>query len=70
VKIFQWSIIVYATEGTNRGAGANLGARVTGGEGDAPEDLFQCIVPWETPFRAYVRVLCRALISNFYTATS
>jgi hypothetical protein len=70
VKIFPWSIIIYTTEGTNRGAGANPGARVTGGEGDAHEDLFQCTVPWETPFRASVRALCRALISNFYIATS
>ena len=49
---------------------AKLGARVTGGEGDEPEDLFQCTVPWETPFRASVRAPCRALISNFYIATS
>jgi hypothetical protein len=39
-KIFPWSIIIHATEGTNRGASANPGARVTGGEGDEPEDLF------------------------------
>jgi hypothetical protein len=38
--------------------------------GTAPEDLFQCTVSWETPFRTSVRALCRALISNFYIATS
>jgi hypothetical protein len=52
VKIFPWSIIIYTTEGTNRGTGANSGAWVTGGEGDAPEDLFQCTVPWETPIQS------------------
>jgi hypothetical protein len=39
-KIFPWSIIIHATEGTNHGAATNLGVRVTGGEGDEPEDLF------------------------------
>jgi hypothetical protein len=70
VKIFPWSIIIHATEGTNRGAGANPGTRVAGGEGDEPEDLFQCTVPWETLFRASIKALCRALISNFYIATN
>jgi hypothetical protein len=70
VKIFPWSIVIHAIEGTNHGVGTNPGTWVTGGEGDAPEDLFQCTVPWETPFRASVRVLCRALISNFYIETS
>jgi hypothetical protein len=44
-KIFPWSIIIHATKGTNRGAGANPGVRVTDSEGDEPEDLFQCTVP-------------------------
>jgi hypothetical protein len=37
--------------------------------GDAPKDLFQPTVQWETPFRVPDRALCRALISDFYMAT-
>jgi hypothetical protein len=50
VKIFPWSIIIHAIVGMNRGASANQGVWVAGGEGGEPKDLFQCIVPCETTF--------------------
>jgi hypothetical protein len=69
VKIFPLPIAIHTAEGTNRGAGANPSAGSPTVRGDAPEDLFQSTVPWETSFRAPDRALCRALISNFYMAT-
>jgi hypothetical protein len=50
VKMFPWSTIVYATEGTNHGA------RVIGGEENASEDLFSALYhgkPHSEPLSEY-----------------
>jgi hypothetical protein len=54
--MFPWSTIVYATEGTNHSADANLGARVIGGEENAREDLFSALYhgkPHSEPLSEY-----------------
>jgi hypothetical protein len=68
VKIFSPRCVIRAPPGTNRIAGANPGAGVTGGKVHCTT-IFISYYTIKTLFSLSDRAICRALISDFYVAT-